>query len=197
MARGHVKNIFCLEGDWWGNLKKPSSVRPIFELVGQMKPHPKYIHRGIGTLGEFDHYLRVWTQRKFSDHPILYLAFHGSPRALCVGDQRRRDGEVELDQIAEKLEERCKGRLVHFGACSTLRCDLRHLKRFLTTTGALAVSGYTKDIGWMQSAAFEVFLLSTMQYNARTRAGAKAIRGRIESAAKRQAKELGFRMVIG
>jgi len=66
----------------------------------------------------------------------------------------------------------------------------------LTKTGALAVSGYTKDVGWMQSAAFEVFLLSTMQYNGRTRAGAKAIRDRIDVAANKQAKELGFRMVL-
>jgi hypothetical protein len=48
----------------------------------------------------------------------------------------------------------------------------------------------------MQSAAFEVFLLSNMQHNARTRAGAKAIRDRVKAAAKKQAKELGFRMVL-
>lgn len=196
MARGHVKNIFCLEGDWWGDLKKPSTVRPIFELVGQMKPHPKYIHRGIGTREEFDHYLRVWTQKKYAAFPILYLAFHGNPRSLIVGDARRRNAPAGLDAIAEVLAGRCQRRIVHFGACSTLDCDARHLKRFLNTTGALAVSGYTRDIGWMDSAAFEVFLLSTMQYNARTRAGARAIQIRINAAAKKQANELGFRMVV-
>lgn len=196
MPRRNVKNIFCLEGDWWGDLKKPSTVRPIFDLVAQMEPKLKYIHRGIGTREEFDHYLKVWTQKGFASHPILYLAFHGDAKQILVGDQRKRSRSAGLPDIARLLAGRCKGRIVHFGACGTLGCDLRHLKRFLDTTGALAVSGYTKEVGWMQSAAFEVFLLSTMQSNARTRAGAKAIRDRIDAIAKKQATELGFRMVI-
>ncbi len=190
------KNIFCLEGDWWGDLKKPSTVRPIFDLVGQMSPNPEYIHRGIGTREEFDHYLKIWSQQRFDDYPILYLAFHGDARSVFVGDQRRKGSAVALDDIAEKLRGRCRGRLVHFGACSTLRCDRRHLKRFLNATDALAVSGYTLDIGWMESAAFEVFLLDTMQCFAQTRAGARAMQDRVITAASKQAKELGFRMVI-
>lgn len=192
----NVKNIFCLEGDWTGDLKKPSTVRPIFDLVTQIEPKLRYIHRGIGTSQEFDHYLKVWRQRKYADFPLLYLAFHGNAQSLSIGDQRRHDRCYTLDKVAGLLASGCKGRIVHFGACSTLKCDLRHLKRFLARTGALAVSGYTKDIGWMESAAFEVFLLSALQKNARTITGAKAIYARIDGLAKRQAKDLGFRMVV-
>ena len=71
------KGIFCLEGDWWGNLKRPSSVEPILELLSKLSPYPRYIHRGVGTREEFDYFLKRWSQRTLADYPILYLAFDG------------------------------------------------------------------------------------------------------------------------
>ncbi|MFN0010523.1 MAG: DUF6642 family protein [Phycisphaerales bacterium] len=194
--RRSAYNIFCLEGDWYGDLKNPSTVRPVFDLLRQVYPNVNYIYRSIGTPAEFKHFLGVWKQRRFADYPILYLAFHGSPGKVHVGDQRRREGVLSLDEISRILGSHCKGRLIHFGACSVLAGDRRHLTRFLASTGALAISGYRTDIGWMHSAAFEVFLLMAMQMQKPTRSGAAAVERRVHEMAGKQARELTFRMEV-
>lgn len=152
--RQKSRGIFCLEGDWWNDLKRPSSVRPLLEPLRHLKPYPPYIHRGIGTREEFEFYLHKWSQRTHSDFPILWLAFHGTPETIHVGDQRGRKGSVTLDDIAETIAGRCTRRIIHFGGCETLQCNGHRLNRFLKRPGAIAVSGYENDIDWIQSAAF-------------------------------------------
>ncbi|MBM4106241.1 MAG: hypothetical protein FJ257_08110 [Phycisphaerae bacterium] len=189
-----IKNIYCLEGDWSGNPRRPSTVRPIFDLLAQAHPALRYVHRSIGTREEFDHALESWTRRKHADFPILYLAFHGDERVLFVGDRRRRRGRVTLEAIAERLEGRCADRLIHFGSCRTLKTPRESLREFLAQTGALAVSGYREEINWLVSAGFEVQLLGAMQEASLDLRGARRTVERVRRVARPIARELGFRM---
>ena len=191
-----LRNIYCLEGDWWGDPKKPSTVRPIFDLLAQAYPNLRYTHRSIGTREEFDHALESWTQRKYADFPILYLAFHGNPNILFVGDRRKAKGRVSLDAIAERLEGHCHDRLIHFGSCKTLHCSPRNLTSFLKRTKALAVSGYRTDINWLLSASFEVYLLGAMHEATLSLRGARQLTERVRQVSRPLARQLGFRMVV-
>ncbi len=100
--RRKSKGIFCLEGDWWGNLTRSSTVKPVLKLLSQAADEPvPYIHRDVGTLSELEHYLRRWSQKSFASYSILYLAFHGTEGAIWVGDRRRNEAKASLDQLAE------------------------------------------------------------------------------------------------
>ncbi|MBN1606199.1 MAG: hypothetical protein JW940_06175 [Polyangiaceae bacterium] len=197
MTRRSACGIFCLEGDWSNDLAHSSTVKPILELLSQGGGGAvPYVHRGCGTLEELEHYLRKWAQTGLRRFPILYLAFHGIRGGICVGDQRRANGQVTLDRLAALLGDRLSGRLIHFGSCDTLRIDRRNIQRFLKLTNATAVTGYRKAIGWLPSAAFEVLLFDTMRQRSFTRAGLRAIQADLRREIPALLRDHDFRMEI-
>jgi len=191
------RGVFCLEGDWWYSLKRTSSVEPILELLRQWDPFfVPFIHRNVATAETLEYYLKKWAQKKHADYPILYLAFHGNPGTIYIGDMRRRKSAVTLSEIADWLEGRCKGRIIYFGTCATMDLHGHHLNRFLGQTGALAVCGYTDEVDWLRATAFELLVFAAMQNNALTVSGANAMKRRVFREAGYLVKELNFRMIV-
>jgi hypothetical protein len=193
-----TKGVFCLEGDWWNDLNRTSTVRPILELggAGGRKKTVPFVHRDVATREELAFYLRVWTQKRYAGYPILYLAFHGSPGQIALSDWRRKSASVSLDWIAETLDGRCKGRVVHFGSCGTMDVRRSRLQKFLDATGAIAITGHTCQTDWVKSAAFELLLFDAFQDRSLTRAGARAVGAHLEREVRHLSRDLGFRMVI-
>ncbi len=194
MSRKATKGIFCLEGDWEPDLRSDISVLPYLELLARAN-HPRipYIRRDIATIHEIDHYLGKWCQKRYQDYPILYLGFHGSPGRLFVGSRK---AQIDLDWLEDRLEGRCRGRIIHFGSCGTLAAHGHRLNRFLARTGALAVCGYKVEVDWMLAAAFEIILLSGFQKYTLTRSGMKALQRCVKREAGGLVKDLAFRLVI-
>jgi len=193
----NAKGIFCLEGDWSGDLRKPSSVEPILQLLRRWGPYyVPFIRRDVGTAEELAYYLGKWTQRRHERFPILYLAFHGDNGSIHVGDQRRSQGVVTLELLEELLAGRCKGRIIYFASCATLSARSSRLNGFLKQTGALAVCGYRDEVDWLRGAALELLVLAAMQDNAFTVGGVRAMARRVQRQAGYLARELGFRMII-
>ena len=153
------KGVFCLEGPWWG-VKDRTSVEPVLRLLETLKDiNVPYLRFDVSTREEFDFYLNRWSKPSFEKtHPILYLAFHGDSGVITVGET-----SVTLDELAERLEGRCKGRVIHFGSCGTFATPRRDLKKFLDRTQALAVCGYKEDVNWLESAAFDLLVLGGLQ----------------------------------
>jgi len=52
------KGVFCLEGLWDNDLKKPPTVQPILALLHQGLGVP-YIHRNCATGSEFEYFLHT------------------------------------------------------------------------------------------------------------------------------------------
>ena len=140
-----------------------------------------------------EHYLAKWPLQRYANFKILYLAFHGEPEKLFVGD---RGNTVDLDWLEERLDASCRGCLIHFGSCGTMDTHGKRLQRFMKRTGALALCGYQTDVDWMLSSAFELMLMSTLQKNAFTRAGLEAAKRRITREAAGLVRELDFRFII-
>jgi hypothetical protein len=191
-SRRASNGIFCLEGDWWGDLSRSSTVKPVLKLLSQAggKAVP-YIHRDVGTIAELEHYVRKWSQKTFSGYPVLYLAFHGQEGAIWVGDRRKSEALVNLDQLAEWMGSGLRGRLVHLGSCGTMYTDKRNLRRFLVATGVNAVTGYRKEVDWLKSAAFETLLFDIL-----IRSQSGRVLQKVNAEARGLAKELGFRIVL-
>ena len=195
MPRSSTKGVFCLEGDWYPDLRRPTTVGPVLDLLekSNIPPVPS-IRRDIGTVPELEYYLQKWTQQRYARYPILYLGFHGSPGELHVGP--RYAEQVTLDWLEDRLEGKCKRRVIHFGSCGTLATHGNRLNRFLERTEAIAVCGDKGVVDWMLSTAFEIVLLSGFQQNTFTRPGMAAVERRVRSQAARLVRDLKFRMVI-
>jgi hypothetical protein len=167
------------------------------QLINKWDPYyVPYIHRDVATRDELEYYLRTWVQRKLARYPILYLAFHGDPNQIHLGDQRLSENTVTLDDLAALLEGRCHGRIIYFASCATLKLHGNSIRAFLRQTNALAVCGYRGMVDWLDATVFELIVFSAMQRNAATVSGAKAMRRRIREHAPHLVRRLGFHMVV-
>lgn len=175
------KGVFCLEGAWEKRLDDRTSVFPTLEMLERLGV-AQYIHRDVGTEEELYHYLSKWAQRGYGTYEVLYFAFHGVRGGIRVGR-----GTVPLADLAEKLQGKAAGRLVYFGCCSVMG-DRTAVADFYKETGAKAICGYTRDVDWIESAAFDLLLLSSLVSSQRIDARVNHVRTRYADLTK----ALGF-----
>jgi len=194
-ASTKVRGIFCLETDW-SEVRGSPSVQPMLALLKSSPLAVPFVHRHVVTVDALDYYAKKWAQRTHDDHPILYLACHGIEGEVQLGDLRRRSARVSLDHIEEVLRGRCQGRVIHFGSCATLGVSQRRLRRFIDETGALAVSGYERDIDWVRSAMLDFTFFASIQQNTMTVAGLRAVRRRMQLRQGREIRSLRFRIAL-
>ncbi|MCY4601401.1 MAG: hypothetical protein OXF27_15955 [Acidobacteria bacterium] len=187
------KGIFCLEGHW-ESVKDKTTVEPVLRLLETLSGYnASYRRYDVATREEFNFYLKKWCGASFNNYPILYLGFHGDKGEIFVGEGRA--SALSLEDLAERLAGRCKGRVVHFGSCGTVDVHGRKLTKFLNLTGALAVCGYTKEVDWLESAAFDVLVLGGLQNASfRQASSMRKFDAQLRTTASGLYKHLGFRM---
>jgi hypothetical protein len=198
-TRRKAKGIFCLEGDWTGDLRKRNSVEPILSFLhSSTATEIPYVHRDVATIEEFEYYLLQWTQKKYANYPILYLAFHGWKDALYLRATNGRHRTIGFDELEEILEGKCGRRVIHFGSCGTVGVHGARLNRFMNRTGAVAISGYqsTDGVEWLSSSAFEILYFAVLQENSFTKQGLHAVKWKIRWDAPRLIKQTGFRLCV-
>lgn len=189
--------IFCLETDWWSDFNRSSTVVPVLNLLSQgMRTRVPHVHRDVGTREELAFYLGRWSQRGTAKYSILYLAFHGEPGCIRLGDQRRRESVVTLDDLADMLGTGLSRRVIHFGSCETLAVDRRIIRRFLDRTGLVAASGFRTPVDWLDSAVFEVLLFEVMLRFTLTVQGARAVRTTMRAEHRAMCRRHDFGMVV-
>ena len=147
--------VFCLEGPWNSALEDKSTVEPVLQLLENRK-RIKFIHRETATREEFTHYMQTWAKPRYAAYKFGYLAFHGSNGVISIGRT-----DISLDEVGTILEGQLAGRTLYFGSRGTLRVQQDHLHAFRDRTKARAVCGYTRNIDWIESAAFELNLMQT------------------------------------
>lgn len=151
-----TKGIFCLEGAWdqkrdlTNRLSVEQQLR-MFEGAGICQ----VIHRDVATRPEFEHYLKEWLKRKYGPYPLGYLAFHGTRGALSIGGS-----DLTLEELSDIIGPgKARDRILYFGSCSTMAAPEAELTAFCHKTGAKAIVGYTRQVDWMESAAFDCLLV--------------------------------------
>ncbi len=183
------KGIFCLECHWFGHRDR-TSVQPILHLLQTMYGlKVPYLHHRTATREEFYYHLRKW--KAYRSYPILYLGFHGEPEAILVGDG---NNCVTLDELQNELNDACRGRIIHFGSCSTLDIHGNRLNTFLKETGALAVCGYMADVEWLESAAMDLLVLGLFQQVADRVTSIDKLERLLDESAPGLQNNLGFRI---
>lgn len=139
MAKKTYSGIYCIEGAWPERYEM--SARPLLEMLADYHEIPT-VHRMATSEEQFTARLREWASAEMT-FAVLYLWYHGSPGGVAP------DGydSVNLEAIADVLGKRCANCLIHFGSCKTLKLKPKRVDSFLERTGAVAVSGYTKNVG--------------------------------------------------
>jgi hypothetical protein len=178
------KNIFCIEGSWDSDHRNKTSVEralDFFECIEQVKTTTRKCYNKE-TLKDI---LSESMQSKYRKYSIIYLAFHGEPNAIHLG---RRNKKANLEEIADIINGKANGKIIHFGACSTLNVSQSKLNKFLENTNALAISGYKTDIDFIKSAALDLLYFQQCQKTVDIR----TIKTRMNEYYRKLSKDLGF-----
>jgi len=178
-ARLKLNRVFCLEESVWDDdkgLTDQASVLPTLELLQRMGAVERFVHRHCYGFTEFENYAEGRapdrTTRSFG---TVYFAFHGTREGLRVGEKT-----LSLDRLAE-LVGQLPGGVVHLGSCSVLKGDPEAAQRFLSKTGAALLSGYQRDVEWLDSAALDLAWLGYLTDYSRPGDSVRFFRQRYES----------------
>lgn len=172
------KKIFCVEADWNFQKAKNCSIKGVLDFLKSCDEIPGYVRIYCSSMHELKTALKRFAKMKQPAKPqILYIACHGSTGAIEF------DGELlELEELGDILAgafgSARKGVIV-FGSCSTASAYQKRLKNFLEKTGAFAVVGYTNDVDFSYSTAFEMLLLRELQKNDFSMKGYCAVRRKV------------------
>lgn len=155
--------VLCLEGEWGNSLTDGRSVLPVLELL-QSTESANFVHRRISTTAEFCHQLEKWLVAVEGDDlgsfTTLFIAAHGNEGILCFDEGE--DSEITLDELGEFMNGGARECYVYFGSCGTMSSSDDELQKFRVRSGARAVLGYTEEVDWLTTAAFEALLINEM-----------------------------------
>lgn len=150
--------IFCLEGEWHANdLRDQSTVETYLRFLKETFGID-YLYRKVNTREAFFKYLEQlgkYSKSRYKDYSIIYLAFHGDKKKLWLDEI----DAVEIDELSEINSHPLTDRIVHFGSCRTLKMSFEDLKEFWNCSQAKAVSGFSKNIDFMEASLFDIAYL--------------------------------------
>lgn len=183
------KNIFCIEGDWESDLRKKTSILSGLELLHNTCDI-SFIYKTCGTQPEvlyrLNEYVR-YTKSKYRTYDILYMATHGERGGIYF------DEVIDvLDFFTENFKVNAfEDRIIHFGSCATMNITEDKLAELKDFTGAKIISGFTKDVSFLESTLFEVLYFNELQ----DRKNIKPLETFLKKNYASLIAKLGFRMV--
>lgn len=137
---------------WNGHIENKLNVLPTLELISKTM-ESKFSHLTCNTREELKYNLNLLCKRNYG---VLYFAFHGSPGRIHLHRDR-----VKLPELAGMMNHRFTNWIIHFGTCSTLRTPTV-VRQFIETTNVSLVTGFTKDVDWIESSSFELLLFKAL-----------------------------------
>ncbi|WP_194973654.1 DUF6642 family protein [Aquiflexum lacus] len=179
--------IFCLEGEWHSkDLRDQSTVETYLRFLKETFGID-YLFRKVNTRESLFKYLELlgrYSKKQYKDYSIIYLAFHGDHREIFLDDVE----SVEIDELLDIKFNPLQNRIVHFGSCRTLKLNFRDLEYFWTKSKTKAVSGFTKNVDFLEASIFDIaylYKLSTLDQKGK-------VYNHIKTKYERHSKDLGF-----
>lgn len=159
MPNRKIPGVFCLEGEWYADLRSQQSIRPLLEFLEMSGMVKDVIYRDISTVEEFKNLVLRWTSKQYGKYPIGYWGFHGSPGTIHIGRSR-----LSFEHLGDLLEGRCRGKSIYLGACAVFDLPKKEIRDFRKRIGAKCICGYLEDVDWFESSAFDILLLDCLSY---------------------------------
>lgn len=143
------KLIYCIEGvhDWDAEEVEPT-VEPMLELLQKLGYWDHYIYRTCGTKVELEYRLRSEWNTCREKGSVLFFSTHGDCEEIWL---RKSKEHMSVTKIKDWLN--CDGCHIHFGGCYTFAGEHESLKELGNCTGAVSISGYSTEEGWLESSA--------------------------------------------
>ena len=152
-------NIFCIEGDWEEDLRKKTSILSGLEMLSSIS-QMDFVYRTCASESELIYRLQDYIKKSkakssiYHKYDVLYLATHGLKGNLMF------DKEVNILQFFQQNNHFKRhsfgNKIIHFGSCSTLKMKEEELDELKKYTGAKIISGFNKNINFLESTLFEV-----------------------------------------
>lgn len=178
--------LFVMEGRWSSKVRDVRSVEPVLRALADAGAavHVKHhLNHPDDLLGQ----LQRWGQAQHGKYRIGYVALHGSPGTVHIGRFK-----VDLFSLAAHVErDRLGGKWLHFGSCSVLALEENERKLLRQLFGVKALTGFTEDVDWFESLAFELLMFEAMTTYSRPYDAERYLRKHYGELAER----LGFVMV--
>lgn len=187
LSRYKEKNIFCIEGNWGQGYEESRSIRTALDFLNA-SVGISAIRKGCNNPEQFNSYLKDSVKDSYDTFGIIYLAFHGSPGKLHINHHEK----IDFTSIAATLQGKAKDKIIHFGSCSTLRLSGWDLRRFKKATGALAISGYCKDIDFIESTVLDILYFRKCQAYQKV----SLIHRDMQLSYGKLVKQMGFKMLF-
>ena len=160
---------FILEGSWDRATEAPK-VLPHVQALAATSGRFEVSHRTIRCADDVAFWIKKIPKGSRS---LVYFACHGSGLDLVPVGERSR---IQRQELIEALKGAKEGAIafLHFGCCEMVDSARRHasLKELALASQAYWVSGYTKEIDWLQSTMLDLALIGEL-YLAFARAGLK------------------------
>ena len=156
-----MRKIFCLETEWVQSvhcLKNRSSALSLLDFLQNSDKRISFLFRNVATKDDFRFYINHLYYEAYKSYDTVYLCFHGSESsiALASGD------EIDIMDFAKENQGIFEGKNVHFGCCSTLNIGEDKAKEFKRLTKARMITGYKKDVDFIESFVFELWFLNVI-----------------------------------
>ncbi len=150
-----MKKVLALEGEWSSRLDSTLSIKSALQFLKETEG-VEYIYRHCVTIDALKYYLeRIKT---YSSYSIIYMAFHGNKSFI----ELEKGAQLTLKELAELSRGAFENKYVHFGSCQ-VAFDIDDLLLFKTQTGAINVSGFQKDVLFLDGTFIDMALFSRLQ----------------------------------
>jgi len=185
-----MKKIFCLETEWDLSAKRmrdKMSVQPLLNFLDHSKG-VEFVFRNVASREDLKYYLKQLSYKTYTDYQIVYLAFHGSSKAIKVPSEP--NNPLSFTELVDISKGAFQDKIIHFGSCRTFNTSDRVIQEFKEQVGAELVSGYTKTIDFIRSAIMDIAYFSELVRITNT----GVIEKRIDTLYGNLKKELGFKI---
>lgn len=156
-----MRKIFCLETEWVQSvhsLKSRSSALSLLDFLQNSDKRISFIFRNVATKEDFNFYINHLYYDSYSSYDTVYLCFHGSESSISLAN----GDDINIMDFARENQCIFEGKNVHFGCCSTLNMDEEKAMEFKRLTKARMITGYRKEVDFIDSFVFELWLLNVI-----------------------------------
>lgn len=185
MTRRPKPGIWAMEAPWSPRVSDVRSVAPVLDALEDAGV-ARCTRHVINSKDDLFRQLKRLGQKQYERFGIAYVAMHGSPGKVYSGRK-----SIDLESLGKELPRgTLTKKVLHFGSCSVLTDEAQRdgLRRALH---ARVITGFTEDVDWFESLAFEILLFEALTRYARPSDAEKFIRKNYGELAER----LGFVMV--
>ncbi|WP_439645559.1 DUF6642 family protein [Janibacter limosus] len=150
-----------MEAPWSSRVSDVRSVTPVLQAL-QDAGVARHTRQAINSRDDLVKQLKRLAQKQHEDYTIGYVAMHGSPGRVYAGRK-----SIELVGLEAELPQGALAKKVlHFGSCSVLTDEVQQ-GELLRALGAKVITGFTEDVDWFESLAFELILFEALAWYAR------------------------------